>query len=193
MEQKRGSQIAIIAILAVAVVIMSVGFAVTAYTQTLNINGDATVKAAKWDVHFDTDTANYSESQGSVQASAKTINNTTWSYTITLTKPGDFYEATVNVLNEGTFDAALSGVTISGISADQAKYVTYSVTYNDNTAFTTTTTSGINEATLTAKTGSHPVKVRVAYVQPANYSDLPTAGDVTLTITTALDYTQVLD
>lgn len=87
MERGKNSQVIIIGILAVALLVMSVGYA-AAFNTTLNINGTATAKAAKWDVSFDT--ASYAESTGSVQATNHNVTGTTASYTITLTKPGDF-------------------------------------------------------------------------------------------------------
>ena len=83
MNKEKGLQTLIIAVLAIAILIMSVGFA--AYSQTLNINGTATVKSANWKVHF-VDTT-YAESTGSVQATSKTITDTDVTYTVTLTKP----------------------------------------------------------------------------------------------------------
>ena len=98
MERKKNGQIIAIVALAVAIVVMSVGFAT--YASTLNINGTTTVKANKWSVHFDDST--YDETTGSVAATTHTITDTTASYTVTLTKPGDFYEFSVNVINDGT-------------------------------------------------------------------------------------------
>ena len=57
MERQKHTQTVVIAVLAVAILMMTIGFAATAYTQTLNIGGtdNTTVKAAKWSVHFDTE------------------------------------------------------------------------------------------------------------------------------------------
>ena len=60
MEKKKNTQLFVIAILSVAILVMSVGFA--SYASTLNINGTATVKASKWSVHYVTDS--YAESTG---------------------------------------------------------------------------------------------------------------------------------
>lgn len=188
MERQKNTQSIVIGVLAVAVLMMSVGFAATAYTQTLNINGsDATVKAAKWSVHFD-DTS-YTETTGAkaVAATSHTLNTTSLTYAVTLTKPGDFYEATVNAVNDGTFDANLKSITMSTLTAEQAKYVKYTVTYN-GTEYNASAPS-ISGVTLANTNGSHPVKVRVEYIQPESDSDLPTT-DQTLTLTATLNYEQ---
>lgn len=187
MEKQKHTQTLIIAVLAVAVLTMSIGFAATAYTQALNINGaDATVKASKWSVHFD-DTS-YAETTGSVAASSHTLNTTTLTYAVTLEKPGDFYEATVNVVNDGTFDANLKSIVMNAPSAAQSNYVNYSIIYNGTTY--TATNNAITGVTLPKSTGTHPVKVRIEYVQPADDANLPTT-DQTITLTATLNYEQV--
>ena len=62
-------------------------------------------------------------------ASSHTLTGTTLNYAVTL-EPKQIYEATVTVKNEGTFDANLTGLTLAGLSSDQAKYIHYSVFYN---------------------------------------------------------------
>ena len=59
MERSNKFQNVLIVMLTVAVVAMAVGFAT--YTANLQINGNATFSAAKWDVHF----ANYQETGNS--------------------------------------------------------------------------------------------------------------------------------
>lgn len=185
MEKKRNGQLAVILVLAVAILFMSVGFA--AYSTTLNINGTATVKANKWSVHF-VDTS-YAETTGSVAATNHTISDTSATYTVTLTKPGDFYEFSIDVINDGSFDAVLKSITMSTLSAAEAKYLTYTLTY-DGTAYTASQ-SGLS-LSLPYATGSNTktVKVRVSYVQPENSADLPTTEDATVTLTASLGYEQ---
>ena len=182
---KKGQQLLIIA-LVVAVVAMSIGFAVTSYTATLNIEGNTvTAKAAKWDVHFDDSSYTETTGTGYKAASSHTLTGTTLTYAVTL-QPGETYEATVTVENEGTFDANLTGITLSGVSSDQAKYIHYSIFYN-GTEYTASTS---NLAIALAKTsGTATVKVKVEYYLPNDAGDLP-ATDASLTLTSALSYTQ---
>ncbi len=187
MEKQKNTQLLIIGVLAVTIMIMSVGFA--AYASTLTINGNVTVNPANWSVHFVTNS--YQETSGSVAASAHNLTNTAATYTVTLDKPGDFYEFTANVINDGTFDADLTSLTMSTLTTAQQKYLSYTVTYN-NTDYTATN-SAITGVTLPSTSGSntHPVKVRVTYLQPENSTDLPTEA-VTITLTAALGYEQSL-
>ena len=182
MEKQKNTQMFVIAILAVAVLTMSVGFA--AFTQILNINGNVTVASSKWSIAFDT--TSYTESDGSVAVSNKTLDGTSMTYNVTLTKPGDFYEFTVNVKNTGTFDANLTGITMSPLTTEQSKYLTYEIDYNGNTYTSTQTGLSIS---LANTSGVVPVKVKVSYVQPENPADLP-SSEVTIPLTASLTYKQ---
>ncbi len=181
MRQEKGLQNIIIVVLSVAVLAMSVGFAV--YAQQLNVNGTATFSAAKWDVHFDTST--FSETSV-IKASSKTVGNTAITYSVTLPSPGDEYSFTVNAKNFGTIDAALEGITLSGLTAAQQKYISYTVNYNGTDY--DETTDGLAEDLLVDD--SHPMTVTVAYLLPDEASDLP-ATDVEVNLTVALDYITV--
>jgi len=115
MEKKKNTQIFVIAILSVAILVMSVGFA--SYASTLNINGTATVGANKWSVHYVTDS--YAETSGSKVATSHNLTNTDFTFAVTLDQPGDFYEATATIINDGTFDANLTSLTMNTLTAAQ--------------------------------------------------------------------------
>ncbi len=104
-----------------------------------------------------------------------------------LNKPHDFYEATIQAHNYGSFDAALKSITMSTLDASQSQYLSYTVTYN-GTPYSSST-SGITGVTLGAG-AKHPVKVRVEYLEPSNVSDLPTSNQ-TITVTGSLYYEQI--
>ena len=197
MKNKKKMEIGILLVLIIAVLGMTVGFAY--YAQNLTINGTVTVKGSPWKVHYVAD--DITETSGSETATSATIGNsdTNFAFTVTLEKPGDFYEATINVINEGSMDALLKKVTM-GLSAvdsssnpvsssDLAKYLTYTITYNNGTPYTATTDNitGITLAANANHNATHPVKIRVAYTQPASSADLPST-DVTVTVTGQLDY-----
>lgn len=184
MEKGRGTQILVIVCLSLAILFMTVGFAL--YSSRLTINGTATVNPSKWSVHYVTDS--YAESANSVTADSKTITNTDVTYAITLDKPGDFYEFTINVINDGTFDAVLKSLTMSTLTAAQQKYLTYTVTY-DGTAYTASNTSLSSSLPCTSGSNTKTVKVRVDYVQPETSTDLPSEA-VNVTLTASLDYEQ---
>ncbi len=90
-------------ILLLLILFIGVGYAML--TTTININGTGKVKNAKWDVHF----ANIQVTDGSVTptTAANITEKTTASFAVTLKKPGDFYEFTVDVVNAGTIDAMI--------------------------------------------------------------------------------------
>ncbi len=199
MGNKKKKERGLILLLIVAVLLMTIGFA--AYTQNLTINGTVTVKGSPWKIHYVANSIVETTGTGSTTASSKAINtnDTNFAFTVTLEKPGDFYEATIQVINEGSMDAALKKVTM-GLSAkdsdnatvnttDLAKYFSYSIISNTANTYTQTTdnTSGITLNANASHNATHPVKVRVTYVQPANANDLP-AKDVTVTVTGQLDY-----
>lgn len=190
MRQERGIQTTVIAVLAVAILVMSVGFA--AYSQNLNINGTATFTAAKWSVHFDT--ASYAETANSTAhpATAPSPTTTDMTYTVTLPKPGEKYEFTIDVVNEGTMDAALKSITITPSPSPVPAYVSHTVNYN-GTDYTATDAS-ITGVTLPKQTGStpgrHTVKVTVEYLEPADASALPQT-DQTVTFNVTLGYESV--
>ena len=181
MRQEKGLQNIIIVVLSVAVLAMSVGFAV--YAQQLNVNGTATFSKATWDVHFNTST--FTETTD-IKATTTNVGNTAISYTITLPKPGDEYSFTVGVKNFGTIDAALEAITLSGLTTAQQKFVSYSVNYNG--VDYDETTDGLAEDLVAD--ASHTMTVTVKYLLPDDAQDLP-QEDVEVNLTVALDYTTV--
>ena len=181
MRQEKGLQNIIIVVLSVAVLAMSVGFAV--YAQQLNVNGTATFTAAKWDVHFDDTTFNETSE---IKATSKNVGNTTITYAVTLPAPGSEYSFTVNAKNFGTIDAALESITLSGLTEAQKKYISYNVNYNG----TDYVESADGLAEDLAANDSHTMVVTVGYLLPAEATDLP-AEDVEVNLTVALDYITV--
>lgn len=178
MEKKKNTQVLIIAALSFAILFMSIGFAV--YSETLDINGTATVKASKWSVHFDEDT--FSETSNTTSIS-HTVTDLSVIYDVNLTKPGDTYEFNIDVVNDGTLDATLTSLTLTKSNAD---YVNYEVTYGSTTY---TETNGSLSIPLNAG-DSENVKVKVTYKVPDIAADLP-ASDTTATLTASLHYDSV--
>lgn len=173
-----------ILLLVVIVLVMSVGFA--SFSENLDIKGTTKVTGSSWNVGFDD--SSYEESSGSVtvDANSRTLTGTSMTYELSLSKPGDFYEFTIDVVNNGTFDASLTGVTVTTLTEAQAKYLTYKLYYN-GTEYSGTT-SNITGVTL-ASGGTVPVKVRVEYIQPTLASDLP-ASTQTITLDASLSFVQ---
>ena len=197
----------VIALFGIAIVAMSVGFA--AYSTTLTIGGgangttaNATFKKAKWHVHYDNSTIQ-TTGNSTVAPGQQTLgvdtDDTNVYFTATLKKPGDVYEFTVDVLNEGTYDAELTSVDMSTLTAAQDAYINYTITYDGNTFVADQTASKTvsNQSILEAPSGATPTRetatVRVEYVQPANESQLPTSGDVTVNFGASFVFDEVTE
>ena len=123
----------VLSILIVSVLTLTVVYA--ALSTTLNINGNAEVTAANWDVYLDNAQLN---SQSATQVVPTISNKTTASFSTTLSKPGDFYEFTIDVVNNGSIDAMIDSVTKTPtLTTTQAKYLNYIVEYQNGEAITT--------------------------------------------------------
>ena len=109
MEKERKIKVLSLVALIVAVLGLTVAFA--ALSQTLTINGTASVNAAEWDIHF----ANLSEPviEGDATTIKPTLSGTSITgYTATVTKPGDSVIYEFDIVNAGTVDAIISSITI---------------------------------------------------------------------------------
>jgi hypothetical protein len=111
------------------------------------------------------------------------------SYAVTLTNPGDFYEFTINVVNEGTFDATLSSITLTSSTNDP--HISYSLKYSDDAvppAMATYTASANGLTYLLEANDVHPVVVRVQYVEATPQL----AQDLTINLFASLNYESVI-
>lgn len=185
MEKKKNTQLIIIGVLSFAILFMSVGFAT--YATNLTINGTTTFGQSKWSVHFDTTAANFVVTSGS-QTISKNVGNTSITYTTTLHEPGEFAEFTVPVINDGTYDAKLTALTMTAPSQD---YVSYTVWYNGSPYTASAPSLNIDlPCDTTNDANKASVKVRVEYVQPESSSALPESADVPVELALSLDYVQ---
>lgn len=156
MERSNKFQNILIICLLVAVVAMSVGFAT--YTTVLNITGTATFSAAKWDIHFE----NYTAGTGSQTNTGTGLNATSDTLTFAVAlDPGEFYDFTIDAVNDGTFDAKLQSVTISPSLAPTygSGYYTFTCTYGGST----TSCSDAVGASLAKDGGSASIHVHIGY------------------------------
>ena len=84
-----------------------------------------------------------------------------------LTEPGDVFTFTTKFTNSGSIDAKVASVSKSALSATAQKFLTYDVTYDDDTAVTVGDTL--------AAGSDHVFKVTVTY--RSDISALPTAEE----------------
>lgn len=184
-QQKNRKGKTFLLILAVLLMFISVGYAIL--STTLNINGTSSIKNATWDIHFENlnvTTGSVALSTGDEAATINSTNKTSVTYKVTLKKPGDFYEFTVDVKNDGTIDGMIDSVTskMNDIEIDSLpSYLNYSVTYNDG--------KRIAENHLLSAGGKETYKVRVEYKKDINAADLPVT-DSTLSFEVQVNYVQ---
>src|SRR5574344_189082 len=148
----------VIIILLVAIVFMSIGFAVL--STALQINGTATIKSAKWEIKY----TNVNVKSGSVTAIVPATiesNNQVINYNIELDNIGDYYEFDVVIKNNGTLDAEVESILKSGVSTAQDVYVNYVVT-------------GMEIGDVLASGQTSTVRVRVELDPDITETELPT-------------------
>ncbi len=185
MERKNGRYV--IAVLVMMIVVMSIGFAATSYTQLLTISGnEVTVKSASWNIHFDTNS--YVESPGSITGT-HSLSNTELEFREITLSPGEFYSAEVDVVNTGTLNAELSSITITPtLSTAQQKYLRYYFVY-DNQTFTESQVLSSGLA-LNAGATKHAKVYLEYFTNENNANDLPEDDEV-LTLKITLQYNNV--
>lgn len=158
---------------------VTVGYA--ALSTTLSITGKGTLSKNSWDIHFEN--LVIVDNGASVVTTAPTIDSTKTkvSFNITLSKPGDAYEFTVDAVNKGTIDAMLSGFSATSLTADQQKYLTYTVTYGDGATIST--------KDYLKKGTSETIRVKVRFKEDLTSADLPSSAE-TLNLTATFVYVQ---
>ena len=150
-----------------------------ALSVTLNITGNAQVNAASWDIHLE----NVKVDSGSISNTVPVItSNTTATFTTTLKNPGDYYQFTIDVVNNGSIDAMIDSVSKSPtLSETQAKYLNYIIEYENG--------ESINTKQLVSKESFVRLKVRVEFRKDVIASDLPTTSE-TLNLAFTVNYVQ---
>ena len=205
-KKKNSTMLLLILLLAI-----SIGFA--ALATTLKINGTTNIKKQTWDIYWDnasivanTNLANADITDG---AHTKSGDVTTLEWGVNLNLPGDYYEFTVDAVNNGTIDAMITSIdsklgNSSIISTENGSlvvanpspmpsYIKYSVTYADGTAI------GLNHL-LSKKTNdtatTEKYKVRVEYdkdaVKNSDIESIPSQG-LELEFTFSVTYSQADD
>ena len=105
MEKER--RIKILSIIALIIAILGLTVAFAALSETLTINGTASVEAASWDIHFENLTGPDLEGTGKVNDTATLDGTTISNVNMSVTKPGDSVTYYFDIVNDGTIDAVL--------------------------------------------------------------------------------------
>ena len=152
----------IILILFVVVLLFGLGYAYL--TTTLSINGTTDVDSNTWNVYWDNVQVTDESVTGEQVTTAPTIdtNKTTVSFQVRLSKPGDFYEFTVDAVNDGTIDAMVDSISKT---TDIPEYLDYTIAYSDGTI--------IESKHLLSANKTEEYKVRVEYKKDIEEEQLP--------------------
>ena len=174
----------IVFVLLLLIVGLSIGYSLL--STNLQINGSSKIKGSSWDIHFENVVVNTDSVALTTGDVAATIQSSTTevSYTVTLNKPGDFYEFTVDAVNAGSVDGMIDSVTSKlndAVITTLPAYLDYSVSYSDGVAISP------NQYLKAGK--SETYKVRVEFKKDIENSELPTTAQ-TLTFHFEVVYVQ---
>ncbi len=167
-EQRRKNILVLLLVL-----FCSLGLGYALLRTNLSINGTSKIKGNTWDIHFDNLVVNTDSVELSTGDVAATIQSSTTevSYTVTLNKPGDFYEFTVDAVNAGSVDGMIDSVT-SKLNDESIttlpSYLNYSVSYSDGVAILPNQYLKAGE--------SETYKVRVEFKKDVENSELPSTN-----------------
>ncbi len=164
----------------ILILLCGLGLGYAAIKTDLSIIGTSKFINASWDVHFE----NIQVKEGSITPStAATItNDTTVTFSAQLEEPGEFYEFTVDVVNEGTMNAMIESFQVLPVlTQEQQNYFDYIVEYEDETPIA-------NNHKLDAG-DSETIRVAFIYKTLQDTSLYPTE-DQDLTISVTIDYVQ---
>ena len=133
--------------------------------SSLFINGTSIINANVWEVGLD----NVEITTGSVVAIQEPVIDlatSTTSFEVKLDDEDDFYEFTVDVVNNGNVDAKLGSlVELTGLSNEQGSYFNYSIRYQNNEPI---------EVNQLVKKGEYVrLKSRVEYKEEVNVASVP--------------------
>ena len=120
-------------LLLIIILVISIGYAIL--SRRLNIFGVSNISATNWDVHWD-NIANEKGIKPVKNAYIKNSAKTIVEYEVLFDEPGQYYEFTVDAINEGTLDAELAEIIVKVNGNDIStlpSYISYSIKYVDDT------------------------------------------------------------
>ena len=182
-EQKKPTGVkSVLLIILVSVVLLSIGYA--ALATRLDILGDVKIlrwiPSGKFDVHWD----NVQTTAGSIApVSPATISSDKYevNYSVKFNTPGQFYEFTVDAVNEGDYDAKSSASTNSPLTPQQARYLSYTVLEEEAEPV---------EGRELPKNGRVTYRVRIEFKKDITVEDLTNASNDELDLSFIIPYVQ---
>ena len=167
-----------LSILLIIILVIGIGYAYL--TSNLSITGATEVVANSWNIHFE----NLNVKEGSVSAtSPATIqsNNVDITYSVTLARPKEYYEFTVDVKNDGTLPGKVSVSTLNGITDEASSVIDYTIRYING--------NPVNIGDILNAGAKKTIRVRVFYKDDITSEDFP-SNNLNLTLTFNLQYVQ---
>ncbi len=162
--EKKGRKSLIALLLLLLLLGVTIGYSIL--SDSLNINGSSRIRNATWKILFTDVSSATTGSVTPVSAPAIINDGLVVTYEVNLDQPGDFYEFTTTVSNQGSVDARLASTPyLSGITSEQDVYVNYSFLHTDGTAVLAGETINAGESTV--------YKVKVEYDRNISSSELP--------------------
>jgi hypothetical protein len=155
---------------------MSVGF--VAYSHLVEEKNAAAIVPVH-QISFDADS--YRESDTSVIATSKVIEEDSIGFTITLDEPGDSYGAMINIVNDGNIDEYIKQVNMSVLGANIADYVDYHLTLDDEDYIGTSYNTGVY-------VGEGEENRKQLFISVEYKADAPNIGPLNLDLSASLDF-----
>ena len=163
-------------------IILFIGIGYAYLTSNLTLSGSTKLAGNTWDIHFANLVVNSSSVSTSTPATIDPTDNTSIDYEVTLDKPGDFYEFTVDIVNAGSITGKISLLTNTGIPTELKDIIDYSIVYtNKNTPVQ------VND--LLNHNSSKNIKVKVSFIEDISNNDLP-SDDIDLDLNLSITYIQ---
>ena len=181
MEKER--RIKVLSLLALIVAVLGLTIAFAALSQTLTINGRASMNKSGWDIHFD------NLSNASITGEAKEISTpqitdggiTLDNINVSLSKPKDKVEYTVDIVNDGTITAEITSIEMTKLTEEQSKYLEFYANYSDG--------RDVSESDILKPKQKETVKIVIGFKEDITEEDLPKEV-ATIDLSLAINYVQ---
>ena len=118
MEKARKMKIISLIVLVVMVLGLTVAFA--ALSQTLTINGSATVNTASWDIHFENLTLSEKTGTAEVSGTPSLTGTVISGIDVSLNKPGDKIVYEFDLVNNGSIEAKLTNINVNNLISESS-------------------------------------------------------------------------
>lgn len=191
MNNNNGREMKILVVAALIISIVAIGIGFAAFSETLTINGNASVQTSSWKVKFsELGTATLTGSAAEV--TKPTLSDTTIeTYNATFKTPGDSVSYKIKVSNTGSYNAKITTATISVPSctgkageatadADAAKVcdkLTYTLVYDTDDTQSAGQAVAVGDTLKAGET--RPMVLTLKYAEFTDATLLP-AADVSI-------------